>query len=285
MHKMSRFYFFIISNLLFLAPISAQTISNVVAKQVGNTAVITYDLQCEDGVDISLFFSDDGGNTFKGPLKKVTGDVGSNITKGNRSITWNTLQEQESLVGDQIVFRVKGATTDGIFTDNRDGKKYKTVKIGKQIFLAENLSYRPTSGSYWAYGDNMSNAQKYGYLYDWETAKNVCPSGWHLPTDEEWNAMITFLGGDKTAGIKLKEKGSTYWPQNSDATNESGFTALPGGYRFRAFYSIDHAGYWWSSSERNPTSAWCRYLVYNFPNFYRDYSTKSNGCSVRCVKD
>lgn len=282
---MNKFYLFIILNITYLLPISAQTISNVTAKQVGNTAVITYDLQCNDGVGISLYYSDNGGTSFKGPLKKVTGDVGSNITSGSKSITWNTLQEQETLVGDKIIFRVKGETSDGYFTDNRDGKKYKTVKIGTQIFLAENLSYKPTTGSYWAYEDNVNNFEKYGILYDWETAKNVCPSGWHLPSDEEWTTMVKIIGGDKAAGVKLKEKGPLHWAQNSDATNESGFTALPGGYRYRAFYSIEHAGYWWTASERNATSAWCRYLVYNFSNLFRDFSSKTNGCSVRCVKN
>ncbi len=271
---------------LLLTLVSAQAITNVVAKQEGNTAVISYSLQCEGDADISLYLSDNNGTSFKGPLKKVTGDIGSNISSGNKTIIWNTLQEQDLLAGDKIVFRVKGVSSSGAFTDNRDGKKYKAVRIGKLTIMAENLSYKPSSGEYWAYGDDLNNVAKYGYLYDWETAKNVCPSGWHLPTDEEWTTLTNLIGGERIAGSKLKEAGTIHWVSpNKDATNETGFSALPGGYRFRAYYSIDHYGYWWTASERNATSSWCRYMVNTFPNCYREYSTKSNGCSVRCFKD
>ena len=94
----------------------------------------------------------------------------------------------------------------GTFTDSRDGKTYKYVTIGKQVWMAENLAYAPSSGNYWAYHNNSSNVAKYGYLYDWQTSKNVCPTGWHLPTDEEWQELIDFAGGKDDAGTKLKAK-------------------------------------------------------------------------------
>jgi len=85
-----------------------------------------------------------------------------------------------------------------------NGKAYKTVKIGDQEWMAENLAFRPSSGKYWSYNKSKSNVTKYGYLYDWETSQNVCPAGWHLPSDEEWTVLTDFLGGNEKAGIKMK---------------------------------------------------------------------------------
>ena len=118
-------------------------------------------------------------------------------------------------------------------TDKRDGKTYKTVKIGTQEWMAENLAYKPSSGNYWAYDDDNSNVAKYGYLYDWETAKKVCPSGWHLPSDEEWTTLTDYLGGEDVAGTKMKS--TSGWKEDGNGTNESGFSALPflRAYRYR----------------------------------------------------
>ncbi|HIA36920.1 MAG TPA: hypothetical protein EYN89_09405, partial [Flavobacteriales bacterium] len=134
----------------------------------------------------------------------------------------------------------------GQITDKRDGKTYKTVIIGTQEWMAENLAFKPSSGNYWAYDDNNSNVAKYGYLYDWETAQNVCPSGWHLPTDEEWTTLTDYLGGEEVAGTKMKS--TSGWKDNGIGTNESGFSGLPGGYRYDDGYysSIGWSGLWWS---------------------------------------
>jgi uncharacterized protein (TIGR02145 family) len=119
----------------------------------------------------------------------------------------------------------------GTFKDSRDGKTYKTVKIGTQTWMANNLAFKASSGCC-AYDNNKNNVAIYGYLYNWETAKNVCPTGWHLPSDEEWTTLITNTGGVYTAGTKLKEAGIKHWAEpNTGATNQSGFTALPGGGR------------------------------------------------------
>jgi uncharacterized protein (TIGR02145 family) len=97
--------------------------------------------------------------------------------------------------------------------------------------MAENLNYDAGIGS-WIYNENSDLAVTYGRLYIWETACEVCPDGWRLPSDEEWTELTAYLGGDEVAGGKLKETGASHWEENEGATNESGFLALPGGGRF-----------------------------------------------------
>jgi uncharacterized protein (TIGR02145 family) len=180
---------------------------------------------------------------------------------------------------------------NGIFTDKRDGKTYKWVKIGTQTWMAENLACKPVKGGYWAYNNDLSFVSKNGYLYDWRIAIQVCPSveGWHLPSDKEWNTLTDYLGGDKLAGGKLKN--TTYWfTPNNGADNSSGFTALPGGWRrdnvtFQDYFDSGKGGYWWSSTEKSSTSAWSRSIIYNFSYFCRATNSKLNGLSVRCLKN
>lgn len=150
------------------------------------------------------------------------------------------------------------AQEKGTFTDSRDGKKYKTVKIGTQTWMAENLAFKADSGC-WAYDNNQNNVATYGYLYDAETAIIACPSGWHLPSDAELTTLINYLGGEDVAGYKLKETGTSHWkstekeifPTRAVMTNESGFTALPGGSRtyYGYFRELGTTGIWWSSTE------------------------------------
>lgn len=186
------------------------------------------------------------------------------------------------------------------FTDPRDEQVYQIVTIGKKKWFAENLAFKPSSGNYWAYGNNISNVAIYGYLYDWPTAKDVCPSGWHLPTDAEWKNLETNIGMSQSKaddiewrgtdeGGKLKELGSNHWRMNkAGATNSSGFTALPGGSRDHFdgnFYSIGYDGYWWSATEGITTHAWSRKVDNKNSNIYRGISNKKRGFSVRCVRD
>ena len=201
----------------------------------------------------------------------------------------------------------------GTFTDDRDGNKYKWVRIGGKIWMAENLratKYRngdnigtttpptlsisgETTPKYqWAYDGNKSNVATYGRLYTWYAItdnRNVCPSGWHIPTDDEWITLINFLGGHIIAGGILKEAGITHWKSpNTEATNEKGFTALPGGSRYidGYFFSIGDYGYWWSSTEGLSTSCgFSHRLDYNNTNVTRYNAYKAEGYSVRCIKD
>jgi uncharacterized protein (TIGR02145 family) len=207
------------------------------------------------------------------------------------------------------------------FTDTRDNNHYNVVKIGNQIWMAENLKYLPsvvgpgtgsqTTPYYYVYGYSgttvadakaTANYTTYGVLYNWSAAMNgaassttnpsgiqgVCPTGWHLPSDAEWTELTDYLGGESVAGGKLKETGTTHWASpNFGATNETGFTALPGGGRGHNGYFdyIRDYGFWWSSTEYGTNGAWYRGLGCNDSNVGRSYYYKSMGFSVRCLRD
>jgi len=117
--------------------------------------------------------------------------------------------------------------------------------------------------------------------------QGICPADWHLPTDGEWTTITNFLGGPSVAGGKMKETGTTHWnPPNTAATNESGFTALPGGlYYDGSFLYMSSGGYWWSSTETPYSRAWTHYIGYNYSYVYRYNNYKTYGLSVRCVRD
>ena len=212
--------------------------------------------------------------------------------------------------GEQRTFKTQEINpVFGSFTDSRDGNQYVTVTLGKQVWMAENLAYlpsvsKPYSGSWsspycYVYGyvgtsvttaKATTNYQTYGVLYNWPAALEACPDGWHLPSDGEWTTLTDYLGGISVAADKLKEAGTTHWPSPNDATNESGFTALPGGYRFdydsgANFEGIGYHCDWWSSTEHNAIDAWRRHLSYNYSYVYRYYTSKEFGFSVRCVRD
>jgi len=178
-------------------------------------------------------------------------------------------------------------------TDSRDGKVYKTVTIGEQIWLAENLAFAPSSGNYWAYDNDDANVGTYGYLYDWQTALNVCPTGWHLPSDAEWTELTEYLDGQAVSGGKLKatgtiEAGTGLWyAPNTGATNETGFSALPGGRRFlvSTFDAIGSFGYWWSATEVNTAWAQVQVMIYSNSHVNGSDANKELGYSVRCVRN
>jgi len=167
------------------------------------------------------------------------------------------------------------------FTDPRDGKKYRTVKIGDQVWMAENLNY-DARGSKW-YNNDPANAKKYGRFYDWETAIKACPKGWHLPSDDEWETLINFVGGSSTAGKYLKAKSG--WDNNDNGTDTYGFAALPGGFARDLIYFVGEAGYWWSATEYTASRAYYRHMIYEDERVLRDDGDKSVLHSVRCVQD
>jgi uncharacterized protein (TIGR02145 family) len=175
----------------------------------------------------------------------------------------------------------------GTFTDERDGQVYKWVKIGDQVWMVENLAYKATSNC-WAYDNDPKKVTDYGYLYGWETAKTICPSGWHVPSASEWTTLTDYLGGPSTAGGKMKEAGTTHWnPPNAGATNESGFSGLPGGghYYSGAYYDIGSKGYWWSSTDVDTDIAMFFRLKFDSGAAEELGNSKRVALSVRCLRD
>jgi len=178
----------------------------------------------------------------------------------------------------------------GSFTDKRDGKTYRTVKIGNQTWMAENLNYK--IGKSVCYDKKESNCQQYGRLYDWKTALKACPAGWHIPSDAEWEMLVEYVDPDASgdygnnAGMKLKSK--TGWSTDKyyeAATDDYGFSALPGGYRDGGFYGAGNFGYWWSATEYVVHYAWYRDMNYNYGFVRRNYINKTGLFSLRCVED
>jgi uncharacterized protein (TIGR02145 family) len=198
-----------------------------------------------------------------------------------------------------------------------NGYTYNTVVLGNgQEWMAENLrtaTYRNgdlipnvtdgnqwgslTSGAWAHYNNDSQYENPNGKLYNWYAVadpRNVCPTGWHVPTNAEWTVLTDYLGGEAVAGGKMKsvgtiEAGTGLWREpNQDATNESGFSGLPGGIRFLIYgYFMDFGNYglWWSSTEQESTLAWYRYLDYSSGYVNGSGYNKHEGFSVRCLRD
>ncbi len=193
-----------------------------------------------------------------------------------------------------------------------DGNTYRTIVIGNQEWMAENLTVEHyangdpipnvTNGAQWAnlstgawcyYNNDPAYECPYGKLYNWFVtidARNVCPTGWHVPTDGEWTILTDYLGGDAVAGGKMKSTGTLYWASpNSAATNESGFSGLAGGYiNFNStFHNLSFVGYWWSSTVFNSNNSYRRMLTYftNGESVVKVHSDNREGTSVRCLRD
>ncbi len=198
--------------------------------------------------------------------------------------------------------------TDKI-TDN-DGNTYTSVTIGTQVWLVENLKttrYNDgiaipnvsdaaewsnlTTAAFCWYNNNTSYKSPYGALYNWHTANSdkLCPKGWHVPSAEEWNMLITNSGGSDIAGGKLKEAGTAHWySPNTGAINESGFTALPGSQRDEdgSFsYEIGYNGLWWTTTDYSAELAHGIWISNDFNEVFTSMEDKRQGYSVRCIKD
>lgn len=173
------------------------------------------------------------------------------------------------------------------FTDPRDNQSYPVVSIGLQVWMAANLNYE-MSGSYCSKNSLETYCAKYGRIYSWESAKNACPAGWHLPSKAEWETLITTVGGESIAGRVLK--GKTGWRNDGNGTDDFGFSALPGGFGsshpdFGYHIILDSVlGTFWSSTEADSDKVYYMHLD------YQDVATIQNpkknwGHSVRCIKD
>lgn len=198
-----------------------------------------------------------------------------------------------------------------------DGNVYKTVKIGNQVWMAENLKvthYRNgdaipnminnvewgkmTEGAYCNYNNNSTIGAEYGKLYNWYTvsdARGLAPEGWHVPSDAEWKNLTSYLGGESVAGRELKEAGTVHWesPFNGKDTikggiNSVGFSAHPGGYRdpdAKYYAGIGNVGNWWTSKQGDQKNAWSRRIYSDYNDLSRNNYNKRGGFSVRCIKD
>jgi len=210
---------------------------------------------------------------------------------------------------DILIYPASSSFTCGNpFTDPRDEKIYNTVQIGDQCWMAENLNVGTMINvennmsdngiiEKYCYDDDPANCDTYGGLYQWNEimeytttpgVQGICTTGWHLPTNGEWAILSDFLGGESIAGGKMKETGTTHWSSpNLGATNESGFTALPGGYRYswNHYNNITYNGMFWSSSEDYGDFAWSLYLSYFYVSVDPITYNMLYGFSVRCVKD
>ena len=166
------------------------------------------------------------------------------------------------------------------FTDPRDGQTYRTVQIGSQTWMAENLNYR-TDDSY-CYDDESANCRKYGRLYTWNAALNACPSGWHLPSKAEFETLIAAVGGYGVAGRALKS--TSGWMEDGNGTDVYGFSALPAGYYNDGnFFNVGSNATFWSATEGSSNYAYAWYL--SAGSAYLNGLNKGNGSAVRCLRN
>jgi len=256
-------------------------------------------------------------------IEYVSGDKVQSIIKTGQRKSKSSTIEMPYTSGSVLLYKSISGQYTTIITDVPTGSKtitvyfavcrdadnhtYPIMQAGTQTWMAANLNVGSriidTTSSHnngitekYCYENKESNCDIYGGLYQWNEMMNydtvpgiqgICPLGWHLPTDGEWTTLITWLGGDSIAGGKMKETGTTHWAYpNTGATNEIGFTALPGGYRYYSgtLFITDYATFW-SSSESLSSGAWYRLLQFNFNYVVRRAYTKENGYSVRCLMD
>jgi uncharacterized protein (TIGR02145 family) len=295
------------------------------------------------GVTSTISYTGSNGHTNNGQLVSSYGVLGLNakwegvIADGNGSITISISGTPTSTGTANFDLLIRGQTcalslnvntapqahscgafnvhnpskTYGSMID-QEGNVYKTIVIGNQEWMAENLktsTYRNgdaimnetdagqwsvlTTGASCSYDNNSQNDCPYGKLYNWYAVadpRNVCPTGWHVPNDAEWTVLTNYAGGVEVAGGKMKSTGIQHWPNpNTDATNETGFSGLPGGIRYydgtSQFSGIGQSGYWWSSSQFDTHNSWSRNLR-SYDGFASwETRVKQSGLSVRCIRD
>jgi uncharacterized protein (TIGR02145 family) len=220
-------------------------------------------------------------------------------TSGNYSTVWIDIPTSDKTIAFDFVPCVDG-----------DNNNYSVVEIGTQVWMAENLkTTRIRNGDLietttsatknlltevmpvyqWAYGGNENNVLAFGRLYTWHTlaGNSICPMGWHVPTDADWETLTDYLGGLSLSGGKLKDVGNIHWnTPNTGATNETGYTALPGGYRFSTggFAGLGNDGIWWSLTEDDLNEVWAQGISANSRDVYKSNNSKRFGYSVRCLK-
>lgn len=222
-----------------------------------------------------------GGN-FKLHANQCHVDSVQNYTKpeiwlGFRCIAVNgSSTNTQSVAIKNVSLNINTDSKFSTFTDPRDGKTYPTVLIGSQTWLAANLAYKPDSGKYWVYNNEDKYVSQYGYLYTWEMAKDVCPSGWHLPSKSEYETLLNEFGGEGRDAFKELSQGGS-----------SDFNIIGNGFRYNMNYIPPKAGSaYWTSTEINNKKAWVlRTGGGESTVVLTDFIGKKNGVSIRCIKD
>ncbi|TSA25602.1 MAG: T9SS C-terminal target domain-containing protein [Bacteroidetes bacterium] len=251
-------------------------------------------------------------NTTSSLLKSTAATIDMPYTTGDQLLYKGISGIYSTLVPD-VPTSSKTITFNFVTCTDNDGNNYTIVEIGVQTWMAENLNVgvringiqnQTNNGiiEKYCHSDDVNNCTTYGGLYQWDEmmqyvttqgAKGICPDGWHLPSDAEWTTLTDYLGGELVAGGKMKstgtmQAGTGLWnTPNAGATNSSGFTGLPGGYRdiYGAFYYLGNNGLFWSSSQFDVTYTWFRDLYCYNPSVHRDYTYKADGYSARCLQD
>jgi uncharacterized protein (TIGR02145 family) len=302
----------------------------VVKRQIGNAKMSDYEpyfkLHVRNGFN--------GKNFVSSATVKIDGNVilkSSDFKNRDQSFVFDLCNLTETSVMEVEILGKPGSTLEiwidgkltnsGTFMDARDGNVYKWVKIGNQIWMAENLRAtnlndgtplheitdntlweNNTTGAYcWYDNDITSYENPYGALYNWYAVYTgkLSPTGWHVPTDDDWKQLEIYLGMSQeqadevwlrgtVEGGKLKDIGTEHWNDpNIGATNETGFSALGGGYRISSgtFVDMKNTGHWWSSTVFDPSNAWYRYIRADNSTIGRLGNSNHLGFSVRCVKD
>lgn len=263
----------------------------------GETVTISVDAEDIDGDITEVRFYIDGsgvGSSNSFPYN-YEWDTSSEYL-GDHIIKVKAMDNDGGSISDEITISIStgGSGGDDTFTDVRDGKEYKTVTIGNQIWFAENLNYETTNS--WWYDNSSANGDVYGCLYTWEAALTACPGGWSLPSDDEWQTLEMALGMSQSeadgTGYRGTDEGeqmksTSGWYNNGNGTNSSGLNALPGGARSSSgsFNRLGSRGYWWSSTENSGPGAWRRSLTYDNDRVGRYGYLKTDGFSVRCLKN
>jgi uncharacterized protein (TIGR02145 family) len=269
------------------------TVKGVCYSEKGEPTIA--DLKTSNGTDTAGFIS------FLGGLK-------ANTLYYVRAYATNS---KGTAYGNTVTFATTTYFTQGTGAIDIDGNHYTSIILGSQEWMVENLKVTRyqngdtipnvtantawlnlTDGACCDYDNNPLNSALYGKLYNFyvvDDSRYLCPAGWHVPTNDEWTTLTTYLGGENVSGGKMKETGTGHWlSPNNGATNESGFTALPAGIRgsfVATFNYIGEEADWWSSTEDDASNAWERFILFNDSIVNSHYYDKKLGLSVRCIKN